>query len=103
MLLAAAEKIDLGELWTDSTGLPLTAMIFDPGTTPALNAGLFRSMPVTTAPPTTGPASEAITYSYAPNTTFPGDGPGLGNAGLGERGHIRQRLRAPACRSMLAR
>jgi subtilisin family serine protease len=33
---------------------------------------------------TTGPASEAITFSYGPNTTFPGDGPGLGNAGSGD-------------------
>jgi hypothetical protein len=33
---------------------------------------------------TTGPASEAITYSYGPNQTFPGDGPGLGNAGAGD-------------------
>jgi Subtilase family/PA domain/Fibronectin type-III domain len=33
---------------------------------------------------TTGPASEEITYSYGPNTTFPGDGPGLGNAGSGD-------------------
>jgi hypothetical protein len=33
---------------------------------------------------TTGPASEAITYSYGPNQTFPGDGPGLGNAGSGD-------------------
>ena len=32
----------------------------------------------------TGPASEGITYSYGPNTTFPGDGPGLGNAGSGD-------------------
>ncbi len=32
----------------------------------------------------TGPASEAITFSYAPNATFPGDGPGLGNAGSGD-------------------
>jgi hypothetical protein len=32
----------------------------------------------------TGPASEAITYSYGPNQTFPGDGPGLGNAGSGD-------------------
>jgi hypothetical protein len=32
----------------------------------------------------TGPASEAITYSYGPNTTFPSDGPGLGNAGSGD-------------------
>lgn len=32
----------------------------------------------------TGPSSEAITFSYAPNTTFPGDGPGLGNAALGD-------------------
>lgn len=34
----------------------------------------------------TGPASEAITYSYGPNLTFPGDGPGLGNAGSGDPG-----------------
>ncbi|MGZ4280466.1 MAG: S8 family serine peptidase [Gaiellaceae bacterium] len=33
---------------------------------------------------TTGPASEAITYSYGPNQTFPGDGTGLGNAGSGD-------------------
>jgi hypothetical protein len=33
---------------------------------------------------TTGPASEGITISYGPNTTFPGDGPGLGNAGSGD-------------------
>jgi hypothetical protein len=33
---------------------------------------------------TTGPASEGITYSYGPNQTFPGDGPGLGNAGSGD-------------------
>ncbi len=33
---------------------------------------------------TTGPASEAITYSYGPNLSFPGDGPGLGNAGSGD-------------------
>jgi len=33
---------------------------------------------------TTGPASEAITYSYGPNQTFPSDGPGLGNAGSGD-------------------
>jgi hypothetical protein len=33
---------------------------------------------------TTGPASEGITYSYGPNQTFPGDGPGLGNAGAGD-------------------
>jgi subtilisin family serine protease len=32
----------------------------------------------------TGPASEEITYSYAPNTTFPADGGGLGNAGSGD-------------------
>jgi hypothetical protein len=32
----------------------------------------------------TGPESEGITYSYGPNTTFPGDGPGLGNAGSGD-------------------
>ena len=32
----------------------------------------------------TGPASEEITFSYGPNLTFPGDGPGLGNAGLGD-------------------
>ena len=32
----------------------------------------------------TGPSSEAITYSYGPNTSFPGDGPGLGNAGSGD-------------------
>ena len=32
----------------------------------------------------TGPASEQVTFSYAPNTTFPGDGGGLGNAGLGD-------------------
>ena len=32
----------------------------------------------------TGPSSEQITYSYGPNTTFPGDGPGLGNAGSGD-------------------
>ncbi len=32
----------------------------------------------------TGPASEEVTYSYGPNTTFPGDGPGLGNAGSGD-------------------
>jgi hypothetical protein len=32
----------------------------------------------------TGPASEAITFSYGPNQTFPGDGPGLGNAGSGD-------------------
>jgi hypothetical protein len=32
----------------------------------------------------TGPASEEVTYSYGPNTTFPGDGPGLGNAGTGD-------------------
>jgi hypothetical protein len=34
----------------------------------------------------TGPASEGITYSYGPNATFPGDGPGLGNAGSGDPG-----------------
>jgi subtilisin family serine protease len=33
---------------------------------------------------TTGPASEAITYSYGPNLTFPGDGTGLGNAAIGD-------------------
>jgi hypothetical protein len=33
---------------------------------------------------TTGPASEGITYSYGPNQTAPGDGPGLGNAGSGD-------------------
>jgi subtilisin family serine protease len=33
---------------------------------------------------TTGPSSEEITYSYAPNTTFPGDGGGLGNAAIGD-------------------
>ena len=33
---------------------------------------------------TTGPASEAVTISYGPNTTFPADGPGLGNAGSGD-------------------
>ena len=33
---------------------------------------------------TTGPASEAITYSYGPNLSVPGDGPGLGNAGSGD-------------------
>ena len=32
----------------------------------------------------TGPSSEEITYSYGPNQTFPGDGPGLGNAGSGD-------------------
>lgn len=32
----------------------------------------------------TGPASEAITLSYGPNLAFPGDGPGLGNAGTGD-------------------
>ncbi len=32
----------------------------------------------------TGPASEEITYSYGPNLAFPGDGPGLGNAGSGD-------------------
>jgi hypothetical protein len=32
----------------------------------------------------TGPASEQITYSYGPNTTLPDDGPGLGNAGVGD-------------------
>ena len=32
----------------------------------------------------TGPASEGITYSYGPNLTFPGDGPGLGDAGSGD-------------------
>ena len=32
----------------------------------------------------TGPSSEAITFSYGPNPTFPGDGPGLGNAGSGD-------------------
>ncbi len=32
----------------------------------------------------TGPSSEAITFSYAPNLAFPGDGPGLGNAGSGD-------------------
>jgi hypothetical protein len=32
----------------------------------------------------TGVASEAITFSYGPNGTFPGDGPGLGNAGSGD-------------------
>jgi hypothetical protein len=31
-----------------------------------------------------GPESEAITYSYGPNTTLPSDGPGLGNAGMGD-------------------
>ncbi|MDX6481373.1 MAG: hypothetical protein QOG85_1883 [Gaiellaceae bacterium] len=31
-----------------------------------------------------GPASEGITFSYGPNPTFPGDGPGLGNAGSGD-------------------
>jgi hypothetical protein len=33
-----------------------------------------------------GPLSEAITYSYGPNTTSPGDGSGLGNAGTGDPG-----------------
>ncbi len=32
----------------------------------------------------TGPSSEAITFSYGPNASFPSDGPGLGNAGLGD-------------------
>ncbi len=32
----------------------------------------------------TGPSSEQITYSYGPNLAFPGDGPGLGNAGSGD-------------------
>jgi hypothetical protein len=32
----------------------------------------------------TGPSSEAITFSYGPNKTFPGDGTGLGNAGSGD-------------------
>ena len=32
----------------------------------------------------TGPASEGVTFSYGPNTSFPGDGPGLGNAGSGD-------------------
>jgi hypothetical protein len=32
----------------------------------------------------TGPASEGITFSYGPNTAFPDDGPGLGNAGSGD-------------------
>jgi hypothetical protein len=32
----------------------------------------------------TGPSSEETTFSYGPNTTFPGDGPGLGNAGSGD-------------------
>ncbi len=32
----------------------------------------------------TGPSSEAITYSYGPNLSFPTDGPGLGNAGSGD-------------------
>jgi hypothetical protein len=36
------------------------------------------------APGLTGAATEAITYSYGPNLTFPGDGPGLGNAGTGD-------------------
>ncbi len=34
----------------------------------------------------TGPGSEAITVDYGPNLTFPGDGPGLGNAGSGDPG-----------------
>jgi hypothetical protein len=33
-----------------------------------------------------GPGSEQITIDYAPNTTFPGDGGGLGNASLGDPG-----------------
>ena len=32
----------------------------------------------------TGPESEAITYSYGPNLSFPGDGPGLANAASGD-------------------
>jgi len=32
----------------------------------------------------TGPTSEAITYSYGPNLSFPTDGPGLANAGSGD-------------------
>lgn len=32
----------------------------------------------------TGPSSEGITYSYGPNLSFPGDGPGLANAGSGD-------------------
>jgi hypothetical protein len=32
----------------------------------------------------TGPASEAVTFSYGPNGSFPSDGPGLGNAGSGD-------------------
>jgi len=32
----------------------------------------------------TGPSSQQITFSYGPNTSFPGDGPGLGNAGSGD-------------------
>ncbi len=39
-----------------------------------------------TGTPGTGPASEQITYSYGPNLTYPGDGPGLGNAGSGDPG-----------------
>jgi hypothetical protein len=34
----------------------------------------------------TGPESEAITISYGPNLSFPGDGPGLGNASMGDPG-----------------
>jgi subtilisin family serine protease len=39
---------------------------------------------VASGAPGTGPDSEQITYSYGPNLTFPGDGPGLGNAGTGD-------------------
>ncbi len=34
----------------------------------------------------TGASSEAITYSYGPNLAYPADGPGLGNASLGDPG-----------------
>jgi len=34
----------------------------------------------------TGPSSEQVTFSYGPNLAFPGDGPGLGNAGSGDPG-----------------
>jgi hypothetical protein len=37
-----------------------------------------------TGTPGTGPSSEAITFSYGPNLSYPGDGPGLGNAGSGD-------------------
>jgi hypothetical protein len=37
-------------------------------------------------PAGTGPSSEAVTISYGPNLTFPGDGTGLGNASQGDPG-----------------